>query len=122
MWYGPLFGKKFAWANDFPDCDTLSKEEQAKQSKEAMPYYALQAVATLAQMTVLAWFTTELGKEFALETALWLWLGFILPMVAGNVIWSMKPNNKRWASLWITGGYQLVLMAAAGYVLSLYSL
>jgi flagellar basal body-associated protein FliL len=119
VWHGPLFGKKFAWANDWPDFDAFSPAEKEKAKKEAMPYYGLQAIATLIQMTVLVWFTAELGKEFALETALWLWLGFIVPVVASNVIWSMKPGNKKMASFLIIVGFQLVLMAVAGYVLSL---
>ena len=119
VWYGPLFGKKFSWANDWQDFNTLSPEAQAKAKKEASVYYWLQAIATLIQMTVLSWFTMELGKEFALETSLWLWAGFILPITVGNVIWSMKTKDKRLTLLWIGGGYQLVLMFVAGYVLSI---
>lgn len=120
IWYGPVFGKKFSWANDWPDFSTLSEEEQVKAKKAAMPYYGFQAAVTFLQMMVLGWFVDALGRTNALETAFWLWLGFILPLMAGNVIWSMQPSHKkRFTLLGIGIGYQLVLMLVAGYVLSL---
>ena len=89
LWYGPLFGKKFSWANDWPD------------------------------FNLLGWFVETLGSANAVETALWLWFGFILPIMAGNAVWNMQPNKKKLTILFIGLSYQLVLMAVAGYVFSL---
>ena len=119
IWYGPLFGKKFSWANEWSDFNTLSKEQQEKAKKEAMPYYFLQMVVSLVQIFVLAYFVDMLPKMPATQLAFLLWLGFVMPLVAGNVIWSMKPSNKRLALLGIGLSYQLVLMLVAGYVLGM---
>jgi hypothetical protein len=119
IWYGPLFGKKFAWANDWPDFSTLSKEEQAAKQKQVMPYYLLQAVVTFVQIMVLAWFVETLGRADGVEIALWLWLGFIMPIMVGASIWNMQPNNKRLTILSIGLSYQVVLMLVSGYVFSL---
>lgn len=119
IWYGPFFGKKFAWANDWPDFSTFSQEEQARKQKEVMPYYLLQAVVSFVQIMVLAWFVDTLGKANGIETALFLWLGFIMPIMVGNAVWNMQPNNKRLTILAVGLSYQLVLMGVAGYVFSL---
>jgi hypothetical protein len=121
LWYGPVFGKKFSWANEWQDFDALSKEEQDKAKKEAMPYYGFQAVVTLLQMLVLGRFVAMAGKVAAVEVSLWLWLGFVLPIMAGNVIWSMKSTEKRFTLLWIGLGYQFILALVAGYVYSMFA-
>lgn len=119
IWYGALFGKKFAWANNWPDFNTLPPEEKAKKQKEALPYYLLQAIVTFVQMMVLAWFVETIGRVDGMEVAFWLWLGFIMPIVVGNAVWSMQSTNKKLTLIGIGLGYQLVLMAVAGYVLSI---
>lgn len=119
IWYGPLFGKKFSWANEWPDFNTLSKEEQEKAKKEAMPYYWFQMVVSLVQIFTLAYLVDMLPGVPAIKVAFLLWLGFIMPIMAGNVIWSMKPSNKRLTILSIGLSYQLVLMLVAGYVLGM---
>ncbi len=120
IWYGPLFGKKFSWANEWPDFNTLSKEEQDKSKKEAMPYYfRMQRVVSLVQIFALAYFVDMLPGVPAIKVAFLLWLGFIMPIMAGNVIWSMKPSDKRLTILGIGLSYQLVLMLVAGYVLGM---
>jgi hypothetical protein len=53
--------------------------------------------------------------------SLWLWLGFVLPIMAGNVIWSMKSTEKRFTLLWIGLGYQFILALVAGYVYSMFA-
>jgi hypothetical protein len=69
IWYGPLFGKKFSWANEWPDFNTLSKEQQEKAKKEAMPYYFLQMVVSLVQIFTLAYFVDMLPGVSAIEVA-----------------------------------------------------
>lgn len=119
IWYGPLFGKKFSWANEWLDFNALSKEDQDKAKKEAMPYYWFQMIVSLVQIFILAYFVDMLPTMPSIKLAFLLWLGFVMPIMAGNVIWSMKPSNKRLTILGIGLSYQLVLMLVAGYVLGM---
>lgn len=119
FWYGPLlFGKAFIKANDWPDWETLSSEEKKIKQKEMSWLYLVQFIFTLIQLYVLAHFVQGWTDVSGVEVAIWLWLGFIAPTVASNLIWSMTTLRKRVILFGIIGGYQLVCMTIFGYILS----
>lgn len=119
LWYGPLlFGKAFIKANDWPDWETLSPEEKKIKQKEMGWLYLVQFIFTLIQLYILAHFVQGWTDVSGVEVAIWLWLGFIAPTVASNLIWSMTILKKRVILFGIIGGYQLVCMIIFGYILS----
>jgi len=119
LWYGPLlFGKAFIKANDWPDWETLSPEEKKIKQKEMGWLYLVQFIFTLIQLYILAHFVQGWNDVSGVEVAIWLWLGFIAPTVASNLIWSMTTLRKRVILFGIIGGYQLVCMTIFGYILS----
>jgi len=119
FWYGPLlFGKAFIKANDWPDWETLSSEEKKIKQKEMSWLYLVQFIFTLIQLYILAHFVQGWTDVSGVEVAIWLWLGFIAPTVASNLIWSMTTLRKRVILFGIIGGYQLVCMTIFGYILS----
>jgi hypothetical protein len=117
LWYSPLlFGKKWM---QIMGGDQYTPEEVKKMQKEMTPFYALQILLTLLSTFVLA-FSFELLSEYNLYmTALFIFVGFILPTQVSGVIWS---NTKKhfWAKqIAIMAGCQFVSLMLATWILSL---
>lgn len=99
VWYGPLFGKKWAglMGMDF------SKKPPAGVMKKAL---MLQAVGLFLTAYVLAhsiqvWMPSVWGHEsgtgpfyiYGFFGAFFTWLGFYVPMQLGKISWEMRPNK-----------------------------
>jgi len=114
IWYGPLFGKKWMEINGV---DTLDKETLKKMQKSAGPLYAVQFILTLFQVLVLAHLIADTKIAGGLERSLWIWAAFIIPTLAGAVMWTSDSKNFKWSRFLIQGGYQLVLFVVFGVLL-----
>lgn len=112
LWYGPLFGKM--WMRIVG----ISMGEMTPAIKRSMVRsYSILALATFVMSFVLAHallFASELteaeGVLAAATTAIWIWLGFVVPVTLGPVLWENRP----WKYWFITAGYYfaaLILMA-----------
>lgn len=114
VWYGLLF--KNAWLRIIgADQDTL--EQREAMQKEAGPLYVIQFVLVLGQLYILSHFIKGWEEAGGIEAALWIWLGFIMPTLAGCAMWTNEPNKQKWARFLIQAGYQLVLFVTFGYIL-----
>lgn len=112
IWYGPLFGKKFIRAKGM---DKLSPEEQEKMKKGMAMTYLWQFIASLMMFYVLARLTGSLGQmsiHGGVTVALWVWLGFVVPLELGNALWGGKM-----ALFWLGIGNMLVTLLAAGAII-----
>lgn len=118
LWHGPLFGKAFMWANNWPDWNSYSKEEQQKKQKEMMPMYLVQFLFSLLQIYILAHFIKGWSDVSPYEVATWLWLGFMVPVIAGNAIWNINSSKQRLTLFGVVAGYQLVSMLVFAAILS----
>ena len=126
IWYGPLFGKKWM---EIIGADAKDKKARKKMQKSAGPLYLIQFLLTLFQVFVLlqiinVWKVaseTEWTATGALETAVWIWAGFVIPTVAGAAMWNNDPKNVKWARFLIQGGYQLVIFAIFGLTLGFWT-
>ncbi len=90
LWYGPLFGKMFMKAMGM---DGMTPEQKQAMQKGMMWNYVGQLVASLVMFYVLARFIGALGDGTmvtALKTAFWGWLGFVVPVKAGDALWGGK--------------------------------
>jgi hypothetical protein len=76
VWYGPLFGRKWIEINELSS-DDLAKREAMQ--KEAGPLYVVQFVLSLLQIYILAHFVKGWSDVSGVESALWIWLGFVMP-------------------------------------------
>ena len=117
IWYGPLFGKK--WMEVIGVAE-MSAEKQKEMQKKALPLYGTQFVLTLLQVYVLAnliWWTGEAEK--AIGIAFFMWLGFILPTLAGGAMWTNNSARIKWMQFLIQAGYQLIMFILFGYLFSL---
>jgi hypothetical protein len=116
MWYSPLmFGK---WWAQIMGMDHLSKDELQKLQKSMGPFYGLQfilAFVSIAALAKLVWYLPDFGTY---EIAAWMWLGFIVPIQIGSVIWG---NTKKpfWAKqIFVMTTYQLVGIMISAAILS----
>ncbi len=117
VWYGPLFGKKWL---EIIGATALDKEGREKMQKEAMPLYGIQFVLSLLQLYILAHFIKGWTEVSGVENALWLWLGFVVPTLAGGAMWNNNPNRIKLSMFLIQAGYQLVMFVIYGYALGVW--
>lgn len=119
LWYGPLFGKQ--WIKEMG----WTKEKMAKKpdSKEMRKLYGIQALGSLAMSFVLshalvfasAYLNTS-GISAGLETGFWNWLGFVVPVSLGSVLW----EGKSWKLWFLNSGYYLLTLLLMGVTLSFF--
>ncbi|MBP9691558.1 DUF1761 domain-containing protein [Candidatus Woesebacteria bacterium] len=114
IWYGPLFGKKWM---EIIGVDPKDTKAQEKMQKSAAPLYGVQFVLTLFQVLVLAHLVADTTRVGGLERAVWIWAAFIVPTLAGAVMWTSQPVKLKWQQLFIQGGYQLILFIVFGLLL-----
>jgi len=118
VWYGPLFGKKWIEINGLNVGDIAKREVM---QKAAMPLYLIQFGLSLLQLYILAHFIGGWKEASGVETSIWIWLGFVMPTVAGLSMWNMQLTKVRLAMFLISSGYQLVSFVAFGLILSWWS-
>lgn len=114
VWYGPLFGRKWMEVNELNPDDVAKREAM---QKEAAPLYGVQFVLSLLQAYILAHFVQGWGDVSGVESSVWIWLGFVMPTVAGFAMWNAKPAKVRWTLFLVSAGYQLVCFVSFGLIL-----
>ena len=115
VWYGPLFGRKWIEINELSP-DDLAKREAMQ--KEVGPLYAVQFILSLLQIYILAHFVQGWSEVSGVESAAWIWLGFVMPTIAGLAMWNAKPAKVKWTLFLISSGYQLLSFVSFGFILS----
>ena len=117
LWYGPVFGKKWLEIIGVANCD---EEMRKKMQKDMVPLYGVQFLLTLLQVYILSHFVDGWTDASGIETALFVWLGFIMPTVAGASMWTNESNRVKWQRFGIQAGYQLVMCIIFGYILGVW--
>ncbi len=85
VWYSPLmFGK---WWMEINDCTKLTPAELKAMQKTMGPFYGLQFVLTLFTTVSFANLLPYIPAFSAFHVAFWIWIGFIVPIQIGAVIW-----------------------------------
>ncbi len=115
LWYSPLlFGNKFLQVINW---SPAKAEEIGKQSHTKELAIAL--VTSLVLVYILAHFvqyTKATTAMAGIQTAFWLWLGFIVTTQAATVIFEQRPLGLYLINI----GYQLVGCALAGAILAIW--
>jgi hypothetical protein len=114
FWYSPAgFGKQWMRLSGITP-------EQMNAGKGKMgTLYALGLLGAIVMATVLAFFVGFARAATAsagAQVGFWAWLGFIVPLLLGGVLWERKP----WALFVLNAGYHLVVMVAMGVLLALW--
>ena len=108
VWYGPLFGKKWAEIIGFK---MPSKEEAKAMQKQMMPLYLLNFLASFIMFFGLGFFAAFIGRltiPGSLIYAVFIWAAFVMPVEAGAAIWSGKSRKHSFQMFLLTAGYQLI--------------
>ena len=89
LWYSPfLFGKSWMKEMGFTD-----KSMNEKKKKGMFKSYIAMFVIALISNYILSHFINYLQANtvsLSLQTAFWLWLGFIVPISLGSILWEGK--------------------------------
>lgn len=90
LWYSPiLFGNVWVKLSKF-----TKKDMEAAQKKGMTKLYIIQFIVSLLMACILAHFAAYLTAETfidSLQLAIWSWLGFIVPVQIGSVLWECRP-------------------------------
>lgn len=87
LWYGPLFGK--TWMK----LAGVTPQKTKSMKKSMMKSMAGGFILTLLSSYILAHFVKYVSAASigdASQLAFWLWLGFVVPVEAGVVLWEGK--------------------------------
>ena len=113
IWYGPLFGKMFMTEMGM---DQWSPEKKAAMKGKMMWSYLGQFVASLVMFYVLngiiLWTAPQFTVGYAMGIALFMWIGFMLPLIFGNVLWGGKVKM-----FWLQAGNTLITILVAGAII-----
>lgn len=107
IWYGPIFGKKWM------EIIGAGKEMQ----KSAGPLYGVQFFLTLFQVLVLSHLIADTERVGGFERSIWIWAAFVIPTLAGTVMWTSEKGKQKWSRFFIQGGYQLAMFVIYGVLL-----
>ena len=115
IWYGPLFGKKWM---EICGVSAMDEAKRKEMQKAAMPLYVVQFVLSLVQMYVLMGIIayTNSFQQGAIVAA-FMWIGFIMPTVAGSSMWNNDSSKVKWARFLIQAGGNLVIMLIFGFMI-----
>jgi hypothetical protein len=112
VWYGPLFGQQWMALMG------LKKQDMDKAKKKGMgPTYIVAFIGTLVMAYVLA-HTVDYAEatDFigGAQAGFWIWLGFIAPVMLGQVLWEGKSTRL----YLINASHYLVALVIAGAILA----
>lgn len=120
VWYGPfMFGKKWMEINGITQMMLDARKDE--MNKQMMRLMGVQTVLSLFQVYVLAHYIKGWNEASGIENALWLYGAFVIPTLAGAIMWSNESSKNAWARFWIQAGYQLVMFVVFGYVLKMWA-
>lgn len=117
FWYGPaLFGKQWM------ELKGIKAKDMEKAKKEMGPYYGLSFLGSLFTAFILS-HVMFLSQNFfglstfttGMNTALWMWLGFVMPVQLSATIY----GEKKWKLFAIDTFYQLAALFAMAIVITL---
>jgi Protein of unknown function (DUF1761) len=109
LWYGPLFGKKWAALMKFPtdmkpDPKVMIRGMVLMLIGTFLTTYTVVYVSDVWRPSVWGGSGDAAGYVYALATAFWVWLGFYVPMLFGGVAWEGRP----WALFGLNAAYSFL--------------
>ncbi len=118
VWYGPLFGK--LWMK----LSGMNPEQMSSAKAKGMgKNYAITFVGTLLMSFVFSHalvfasaYMNVSGVQAGLSTGFWNWLGFVVPVSLGSVLW----ENKSWKYWGLGAAYHLAMLLLMGVILAMW--
>ena len=120
LWFGPIFGRMWRSSLGISDAEVALAKADPAMNRKMMRSSLIAFVFALVMAYVLTHIITfgnvymqMSGVGGGLQGAFWSWLGFVLPVLLGAVLW----ENKTMKWLTITASYYLVLLLVMGAIL-----
>lgn len=117
IWYGPLFGKTWMKLSGIKKPEKMTKEIKNSMIRS----YSIMFLGSLVMAYVLQHtlvfaeaYLQVSGVSGALMGAFWNWLGFVVPVSIGTVLWEGKP----WKLWFLNIGFVLVQLCVMAIVLT----
>jgi hypothetical protein len=133
MGIGALWHSKMLFGNAFMEASGMDMNMPPEKMKEIQKgmwkYYLTQFILLLIQLyflsiaiLIMSWGgrggdVQESGVMTGVLTALGVWLGFIIPSIGGQCLWSNRPRKMAWRLFFINAGYMLVSLLIFGAIL-----
>lgn len=118
VWYGVLFSKQW---EEIIGTKGMTREQRAEMQKKAMPLYGVAFILALFQVWVLSEVMIGEGAMDGIKAfvfPLWILAGFVLPTVAGGIMWTNDSRRIAWMRFGIQSGYYIVLFIVWALILS----
>jgi hypothetical protein len=115
IWYSPsVFGK--IWMKG----SKISSQKISKAKNKGMgKLYLIAFLGSIVMACVLASFLAYVAATTvsdALELSLWIWAGFVLPLLLGGTLW----KRESWGAYLVNVVYQLVNIVVMSIILTLW--
>ncbi len=107
VWYGPLFGKRWAELAGFK----MDKESSGKPPVSAL---VMTLAGTVLMVSVLAFIINSGKFSCSYSAALWVWAGFYVPQMLGSVAWEKRP----WGFFGINAAYTFLNLQLVAAILT----
>ena len=108
LWYGPIFGKKWAWYMGITEEDL----KNGGWFGDLALHFLTIPVMIFVHFNVMNAFGAE-TISVALEWAFYTWLWYFFMREIGSVI---RSKNREWNLLWLNGAYWLVILVVVSLV------
>lgn len=116
LWYGPIFGKKWMALSGITRTD-IDKSKDKGMGKS----YLLAFIGALLTAYTLYYFIffantyfDKWGAMAGMASGFWAWLGFVVPLTLGSVLW----EGKSWKLWTLNNSYHLINLLLFGAILS----
>lgn len=119
IWYGPLFGRKWMEVIGLDPALMDDKEKRKEMSKGAGRLYTLQLFLSVLESYAIVLFFQG-GWPQSIQLLIFIWIGFIVPILGGASLWGGDSPKKAWMRFGIQAGYQIVFIVLASIVLSVW--
>ena len=116
IWYGPLFGKV---QMEIMGAETMSPERKAAMKKNMWWMYLLQFILALITARFLGYLIMH-STTSPVALSVWVWFGFLVPVIGGAALWSGKPCKTAWKMFLLSAGAQLVTFIVFGFILGMW--
>ncbi len=117
LWYGPLFGKAWMASVGISKPDVITPDIKKMMVRSyiivLITSFIMNYVLVSSIIMGMAYFNSS-GISGGLMAGFWNWIGFIVPVSLGPVLW----ENRTWKYWFITAGYYLVLLLINGAILA----
>lgn len=123
IWYGSIFGKVWGSIIGMPTASEMSEKDNKDFQKKMTPLYFLNFLLSIWTAYVISFYVagwTDAGSTLILNgvmNAFWLWIGFLIPVLAGNAMWSGKSRKDSWRMFLLTAGYYLFSFIILGAII-----